>query len=199
MYNEFSNIEREKDDEELLQNWLANLLEKTNDYIDHLFHSEELVKQQLESLNLPRKNGYTVGASRVSEPVIEKLNKKIKGITREIEVWNVVLWYLENPLPVPVAHDLIDRIISISSMSFTRQKDEVQWRLATIDEDALYILIRERYIGLQYSTIDFKNMLKLYWMQREGILQMLSFYEASSLEKENVYRMVLEGRIDIDD
>ena len=173
-----------------LQDWIVVLVRRSVSDLNDRYATEESVRHEIDSLPLPTdKRGYTVESSHVSEQVLQQLHRKIRNIPCERAIWNAVIWYLADPLPLSVAHDLIDRLISTNAMSMTRQVDEAQWRLATLYEDALYTLIRERYVEPRYSISQFEKILEAY--QRSfyysGILYMLSFYETPSPEKQAIF------------
>ena len=172
-----------------LEGWMDSLVSKPIEVLNDAYLDEEDARKELDSLQLPKTGGYTVGASHVSDGAIQQLHHKVRGQRCEDGIWWAVLWYLAHPLPASIAHDLIDRGVATNIMGMTRQVDEVQWRLATFDGDALYTLIRERYVEPQYSVAQFEAMLKRYSLTRysEGILYMLSFYETPSPEKKAAF------------
>ena len=168
-----------------LEDWLTGSIKKPIAVLNEKYKDEDDVKKELDSLPLPKSNGYTVHSSHVSNGVIERLHKKIRGHSCEDAIWDAVLWYLAQPLPILIAHDLIDRAISTIMLGMTRQVDEVQWRLATFSEDALYTLIRERYVEQRYSVAQFETILEQYsyTIYSDSILYMLSYYETPSPDK----------------
>ncbi len=172
-----------------LENWLKNLLNNPIEVLNRKYLDEDDVKKELDSLSLPKTNAYTVHSSHVSDIVIQQLHDKIRSYSCETAIWDAVLWYLAHALPITVAHDLIDRGIATVMMGMTRQVDEIQWRLATFSEDALYTLIRERYQKPHFSVLQFETMLEmyLYTVHGDGILYMLSFYKTPSLEKKAAF------------
>ena len=169
----------------LLENWLSVLVEKPNEILNDLYSEEADVRKEFEALFLPKTKGYIVESSHVSNDILQRLHEGIRGHACEEIIWAAVFWYLADPLPTAIAHDLIDRAVAIDMMGMTRQIDEVQWRLATFDENALYTLVRERYREPQYSTSQFESMLEQYsyTVHSDGILYTLSFYETPSIEK----------------
>lgn len=168
-----------------LESWLKSLIKKSIEVLNERYRDEEDVKKELEFLPLAETKGYTAHSSHVSEAVIQRLHEKIRGQRCENAIWDAILWYLAHSLPIAIAHDLIDRAISTVMMGTTRQVDEVQWRLATFSEDALYTLIRERYVEQRYSVIQFEAILEqyAYTIHSDSILYMLSFYETPSPDK----------------
>jgi hypothetical protein len=173
-----------------LEDWIQSLLEQPTDALNSRYTQEQIVYDELEYLPLPKSKsrGYTVEASHVSEAVLENLHEKIRGQSCEPALWNVVVWYLAHPLPIALAHDLIDRSVSFIAMGHTRQVDEVQWRLATLVEDALYTLIRERYQQDRYSAALFEAILQQYYFSDhyEGILYMLTYFQTPSTQKKDI-------------
>lgn len=183
----------------LLEDWIKDLIKKPLAFLNDKYPDEDIVKVELDSLFLPLVDSYSVEqmkvreAGHVSNAVLQKLHKKIRNRPCEETIWSGVFWYLANPLPGSLAHDLVDRWIATIRMgSFTRQVDEVQWRLATFNEDALYTLVRERYQEPEYSTAQFETMLRQYApINGDGILYMLSFYETPSPEKKAAFMAAL--------
>jgi hypothetical protein len=180
----------------VLQDWILNLIEMPLEVVNRKYSDKVDVHEELDSFPLPQTNGHTIASSHVDGEVLERLHHKIKEQTCEYAIWCSVVWYLAHALPIATAHELIDRSIAIFAMGMTRQVDEVQWRLATITEDALYTLIRERYVQENYSVNQFENMLKQYRssIEYEGILHMLSFYYTESVEKEEVFKAAVVSR-----
>ncbi|RYF43677.1 MAG: hypothetical protein EOO38_18645 [Cytophagaceae bacterium] len=130
----------------VLENWIENLLGEPIDLLNATYLDDGIVREELDSLPLPlSKRGYTVEASYVSDYVLDQLHTKICAEPCEEAIWSTMVWFLAHPLPFDIAHDLVERGISTAAMAHTRQVDEIQWRLATIHEDALYTLITERY------------------------------------------------------
>jgi hypothetical protein len=126
-----------------------------------------------------------VHSSTVSDAILRQLHEKVREQRCENAIWDAIFWYLARAIPLAIAHDLIDRGVSTIRMGMTRQDDEVQWRLATFNEDALYTLIRERYVDEQYSVAQFESMLEQYsyTIHSNSILYMLSYYTTPSSEK----------------
>lgn len=166
-----------------LKDWIKSLIERPIGILNAEYPQEHLVREKLDSF------GYMATSSDVSSELLQNLHDKIFGQSCEEAIWDAVLWYLAHPLPISVAHELIDRGVSTVAMGHTRQFDEIQWRLATFSEYALYYLIMERYIDNNYSTLQFEVMLNIYniYRNREGILYMLSFYETPSSEKQAIF------------
>src|SRR4051812_18505173 len=135
----------------LLEDWIKNLTKQSIASLNDKYQEEDIAKTELDSLFLSLVDAYSLEQKRVKEAghvssaVLQKLHKKIRDQSCEEEIWSSVFWYLANPLPISLAHDLIDRWVATIMMGMSRQVDEVQWRLATFNEDALYTLIRERY------------------------------------------------------
>lgn len=179
----------------LLEDWLKKLTKKPIASLNDKYTDEEIVRAELESLFdflvVPDslEQNKVKQASHVSDVVIQKLHKKIRNHPCEEMIWSGVFAYLKDPLPILVATDLVDRWIATIRMgSYTRQVDEVQWRLATFNEDALYTLIVERYQEPKYSVAQFETMLSqcstpIGW---DGLLYLLSFYETPSAKKKAV-------------
>ena len=177
-----------------LENWIQNLTEKPinfkgiNDVESHL-------EKKLRKLSLSKNGGFAVQGARVNKRILRQLQLKIREHKHEDAIWTNVLWYLSRPLPSKLAHDLIDRGIAISMMSHTRQKDGVQWRLATIHRDALYTLVRERYTESQFSVEQFYTMLEIYPWLDDGLLAMLLSFRTDSAEKETVLVAAIEREL----
>ncbi len=129
----------------VLEDWIISLLEKPIEEFDDRYRSEAIVMDELYALPLPKEKEYFVNASYVSDDVLNKLHRKIRGYSCEETIWESVVFFLAHPLPITIAHDLIDRIIATVGMAHTRQVDEIQWRLATFQIYALNQLISERY------------------------------------------------------
>lgn len=180
-----------------LENWIQTLIEKPIDF-KGIADVEEHIRQELETLPLPENNGTAVGASPVYCEILRQLHLKFRGQKYEYEeaIWNNMLWYLSHPLPATLAHDLIDRGVAVIAMSHTRQEDEVQWRLATINEDALYTLIRERYLEPKFSTEQFEMMLQIYCRRHDGLLTMLLSFWTESPAKEAVFIAAIERELE---
>ena len=181
-----------------LEDWLDNLIKQPVEVLNQKYKDDNYVGKELESLPFEETNGHTVHSSHVSKEIIQGLYEKIRGHSCESTIWDAVFWYLADPLPIVIAHDLIDRFISLTMMGKTRQFDEVQWRLATFSEDALYTLIRERYVEPQYSVSQFEITLELYsyTIHSNGILYMLSFYDTPSPDKkEALLKMITREKI----
>ncbi len=173
-----------------LEKWIDNLLNKPIEETNRTYTDEPIVKAELELRGLPKIKGNVVGASYVSNSSLHRLHHAIRNQSCEVPLWDAVLWYLAHPLPAHIANDLIDRGVSVIAMGFTRQVDEVQWRLATLVEEALYTLIRERYADSRFSVSQFSVMLKLYVMRNDGVLDMLSYYNTTCEKKRAVYLAV---------
>lgn len=179
----------------LLEDWLKNLIKKPITVLNDKYPDEDIVRAELDSLFLPLVDSCAVeqkkvrAASHVSDAILQKLHKKIRNHPCEETIWSGVFWYLVSPLPISLAHDLVDRWTATIMMGMTRQVDEVQWRLATFNEDALYTLVRERYQEPKYSVAQFETMLRqyAYTIDGDGILYMLSFYETPSPEKKAAF------------
>ncbi len=179
----------------LLEDWLKKLIKKPITVLNDKYPDEDIVRTELDSLLLPLVDPYAMeqknvrAASHVSDAVLQHLHKKIRNHPCEDAIWSGVFWCLVNPLPLSMAQDLVDRRISTVMMGMTRQVDEIQWRLATFDEEALYTLIRERYIEPQFSVAQFETMLRqyAYTIYSDGILYMLSFYETPSPKKKAAF------------
>lgn len=170
-----------------LEIWINSLLRKKIEKINQIYIDDSIVKSEIDLMDLPKLKGSTVGSSYVSDSLLYRLHDVIRNQSCESPLWDAVLWYLAHPLPTRIANDLIDRGVSVIAMGFTRQVDEVQWRLATLIEEALYTLIRERYTDSKFSVSQFAIMLRLYNMRNDGVLDMLSYYETTSEEKRAIY------------
>ncbi len=188
----------------LLEDWITDIIKKPIKVLNDECIDEDKTKEPLDLLYLPLIDRYSVEqkatreASHVSDVILHNLHQKIRKCVCEEPIWFSVIWYLSHPLPISIAHDLIDRGIAVFQMALSRQVDEVQWRLATFNEDALYTLIRERYMESRYSVDQFDMMLKLYEYNIDGIIYMLSFYATPSPEKEAVFLAAIErekGRV----
>lgn len=178
-----------------LENWIQKLIEKSINFkgIDNV---EAHLEKKLKKLSFPQNDGSAVGANHVYSEVLWQLHFKIRGHKHEDAIWSSVLWYLSHPLPTTLAHDLIDRGVATVMMSHTRQEDEVQWRLATMHEDALYTLIRERYTEPQFSVAQFETMLEIYRWGDDGLLTMLLSFWTKSPAKEAVFVAAIEHKLE---
>ena len=177
-----------------LENWIQKLIEKPIKF-KGISDVEEHIRKKLETL-LPRNNGSAVGANAVYSEVLWQLHLKIRGHKHEDAIWSNVLWYLSHPLPATLAHDLIDRGVATIMMSHTRQENEVQWRLATMYEDALFQLVRERYTEPQFSVEQFETMLAIYNYRGDGLMTMLLSFRTESPEKEAVFIRAVERELE---
>ncbi len=177
-----------------LDTWIQKLLQKPIKFkgIDDV---ELHLEKELKKWSLPQKNGSAVGASRVNKATLRRLQLAIRGHKHEDAIWTSVLWYLSDPLPVTLARDLIDRGVAIPMMSHTRQHDEVQWRLATIHENALHTLVCERYIEPRFTVEQFATMLEIYSRRDDGLLAILLCYQTQSPEKEAVFVDVIKREL----
>ena len=134
----------------LLEDWLKQVIKKPAHFLNETYQDEETVRAELEALFSPLvdtgglEQKKAKAAGHVPDAVLQRLHRKIRNQPCEEALWGGVFWFLANPLPLALAHDLIDRWIATTTMDMTRQVDEVQWRLATFNEYALYTLIRER-------------------------------------------------------
>jgi hypothetical protein len=171
-----------------LENWIVNLLAMPLKAINENYRSDEDVRRELKLLPLcESEGGYTHAGSEVSEEILFRLHAKIKRQPSENDIWVAVIWYLSTPLPLKLAHDLIDRNIAVTDMVYSPQLDEIMWRLATFDDDALYALVSERYTSSKYSVSQFKNILQQYVARHEYVLNILSERQASSRGKQAVF------------
>lgn len=191
-----------------LEDWIQHLVEMPLEEISSKYSEYDAALRELESLPFLLESREHASKSyssflehreqmmrwgAVSEEVLEALHRKIRGDSCEGTIWDGVLWFLSHPLPMAMAHDLIDRRISTNALGITRQVDEVQWRLATFDSDALCTLFTEWYMEPQYSVAHFENMLVLYSRRvtDEAILYILSCKPNPSPEKKAALKGVI--------
>jgi len=178
------------EEEKSIEDWINNLISQSIELANSNYEESAVLIEQLELLPLLENRGNKVASSYISSETLYNLHRKLRDEICEEAVWSAVIWFLAHPLPIPIAHDLIDRNISLFKMALNRQFEEVQWRLATLVDDALYTLVRERYVEFQYSVKQFEIMLQMYKFSEsyDGILYMLSFFQTSSPEKEAILR-----------
>ena len=180
----------------ILEDWIKDLTEQPLERLNDRYATEEIVREEVDALPLPTQNGNTVEASQVYHAILTQLHLKIRGQVCEAALWDALLWYLAHPLPAAMAHDLIDRGIAVVARTSTRQEDEVQWRLATRHEDALYTLIRERYTEPKFSADQFEAMLNIYQYRYDDLLTMLLSSATASPDKAAIFVAAIERELD---
>ena len=178
-----------------LENWIEKFIEQPINFKKKI-DVEAHLRKELDALALSTNGGNSVESSRVYNEILRLLHLEIRGHAQEDAIWNALLWYLSHPLPTSLAHDLIDRGVAIIAMCHTNQQEEVLWRLATIDEDALYTLVRKRYMERQFSPEQFAMMLDIYVPRDDGLLTMLLSFWTESAEKEAIFVAAIERKLE---
>ncbi|RYX84411.1 hypothetical protein EON83_09790 [bacterium] len=135
------------------QDWILQLLgqpiEKLNreyDYFDEVAALPEVAANRYRS-------------SDVSASVLHQLHQKVRGQECEFWAWGTVIFPIRDPLPPAIAHDLIDRDIIVSQLGHTRQLDEVQWRLASLVDEALLTFAWDMFNKPTYSAAELEKLL----------------------------------------
>ncbi len=76
---------------------------------------------------------------------ITEIHALARGKFFEEELWSELLTVVPAPLPLPVAHDLVDRNIEVTSLGHRYEHQAVLWRVADQVIEAVYNLAILRY------------------------------------------------------
>ncbi len=142
-----------------LEDWIKQLLARPVDELNsrYDYSPEDVARHEVESLAdvEPRK----FASTRVSAHTLQELHRKIRAQECESIVWDALIFYLLEPLPPDIAHDLISRDIIVSQLGHTRQNDEVQWRLASLVDEAFLTFVWDMFTKPIYSASEFEKLL----------------------------------------
>lgn len=87
------------------------------------------------------------------------MHQKIRNHKCEAAVWDAIIFRLSAPLPTQIAHDLIDRDVIVGQLGHTRQGDEIQWRLASLIDEALLTLVWDFFTNSTYEVAQLQKLL----------------------------------------
>ena len=167
-----------------LEDWIKQLLTQSVKDLNSKYSDYYSARRAVESLSSVDQQ--KLAASSVSNHILEELHKKIRGCLCEVEVWEAILFQLRHPLPAHIAHDLIDRDSNVLTLGHTRQDDEVQWRLASLVDEALLTLARDFYTNPDYDVTELQKLLDLY-PHHGWLLRSWPHWGNSSREKKIVF------------
>lgn len=167
---------------ESMEAWILSLLERPIEDLDRDYEDYNITYEEADSLHLAMlERGENVVA--LPDEIFHALHRRLYGHLCEDLLWAAILCNIGRPLPVSIAHDLLDRELALSSIGHSRQADEVQWRMAAFYSEALLTLAREFYTSADRTFAEFQDLLRQFpddvWM-----LTSLSLESASSSEKE---------------
>ncbi|MBV9865630.1 MAG: hypothetical protein JO316_09790 [Abitibacteriaceae bacterium] len=143
----------------LVEDWIKQLLtQEVKDLsLKYSYPAHDTAENEIESLIGPDRIQRC--PSPIPAPLIEQLHEKLRGLRCEAYIWDALLFHLGTPLPPHVAHDLMDRDIAVSTLGHTRQLDEVQWRLASLVDEALLTLFWALYSDPKYELAELEKLL----------------------------------------
>lgn len=152
---------------------MSQLVEQPINELDRKYASFEgmTASQELDALLRASHNAAIVGG--VSDEIVRAFHSKVRGRECEATLWNAVLFRLRAPLPPEIAHDLIDRDIVVGQLGHTRQKDDVQWRLASLVDEALLTFVWDMFTQALYPAAEFEKLL----FQHPGHVWLLDKWE----------------------
>ena len=133
----------------------------------------------------------------VADTVLETLHEKILNSSCESALWGALIWNLAKPLPSTIAHDLIDRGIALTDLEHSRQTDEVQWRMAENQREALLTLAIDFYTKSSYNEAEFQHLLQKFPDSR-WMLETLAYRQPSSPAKEKAFLNVLSRHPEVE-
>lgn len=175
----------------LLKPQIIELLSTPQDVLDARYCDGQ---DAAEILGFPYQETYRI-SGRVPQDMLLQLHRKIRNTSSESRIWSGVLWCLQHPLPGEVAHDLLDRKISINELGHSRQHEDVQWRMAAFYDEALLTLAKDRYCKRKYNLSEFQRVLDFnpthIWM-----LSSLAHAEGSSRAKVQAFLAVVRQHSD---
>jgi hypothetical protein len=94
-------------------------------------------------------------------------------------------------VPTHVAHDLIDRKVIVSQLGHTRQNEEIQWRLASLVDEALLTLVYDLFTDPKYTASELEKLLarhpEHFWLLEKWEHWALRSSQANEMEKEIVW------------
>ena len=142
-----------------LEDWIIKLIDEDIDKINrkHSPNNYGAVEEEIESL--PDIESMQYATSQVDANLLEKLHLKIREQKCEVEIWHAIIFHISGPLPILIAHDLIDRDIIVSQLGHTRQEGEIQWRLASLVDEALLTLFRDLYTNPNSKVEELRKLL----------------------------------------
>ncbi len=176
-----------------LQSWIEKLLLCSNEELCEKYKFEEDADEELGS---PHLNAKRVMKSPIDESLLLQLHEKLRDLSCEDAIWNGVVWYLSQPLPLNIAHDFIDRKV-VAMLANSRQHDEILWRLVrkTGDPDPLLTMAKARYEKDDWSLRDWEEILVeivKYDADDSYCLEIVTGWFASCVEKEDAFYKVVE-------
>jgi hypothetical protein len=174
-----------------LADWIKQLLTQPIVEINRKYSRSEnyLAEKEVESLLGMQSSKYR--SSDVSADTVHELHLKIRDQKCEAAIWDAVIFRLSEPLPSPVAHDLIDRRIIVSQLGHTRQNDDVQWRLASLVDEALLTLVHDLFTDSKYTASELEELLarhpEHFWLLEKWEHWALRSSQVKEMEKEIVW------------
>ena len=176
-----------------LQSWIGNLLLCSAEELCEKYKFEEDCDAELGA---PHLNADRVMKSPIDESLLVRLHEKLRGLSCEDPIWNGVVWYLSQPLPLNIAHDFINRKI-VAMLANSTQHDEILWRLVrgTGDQDPLLTMAKVRYEKDDWSLHDWEEILVEivnYDAEDSYCLEIVTGWSASCDEKEDAFYKVVQ-------
>ena len=171
-----------------LGDWIIRLTDEDIGEINRTYSSGNYGTVEKEIESLPDIEPMKYGTSLVDANLLEKLHLKIRNQRCETEIWDAIVFHISGPLPMHIAHDLIDRDIVVTQLGHTRQNDEIQWRLASLVDEALLTLFRDLYTNPDSKVEELQKLLTQH-SDHGWLLDKWEYWadESSSPDKEIVF------------